>query len=111
MAAPGASLLTSIGCPKAFNRKMSLYFTAPLGLAATILSYSQHQSDLPLAGGLLGVGAVLASTWRPMAAYRMPLTMGGCATMIGAQLLGNKIAKETETQCLDTGKSCSNKSC
>jgi len=103
VAAPTLNLGRYLGCPKAFDRRMALYFIAPFGIAASVLGYPQHRNTGILAGNLGGITSVLlAVTWGPMMAYRTAFMLGGCSLMLGAQFAGDRFAKEqTAVNCTE----------
>jgi len=89
----------NLGCRQAFRRKLALYFTAPIGLLASVWGYSQHQSEAVVAGTMGGVTfVVMAATWIPIASYRTAFNIGGCAMMIVSQCFGAKIAMDKAKQ-------------
>jgi len=91
VAVPTLNLGRYLGCPKAFDRKMALYFIAPFGLFATASGYPQQRSNAVVAGGVAGIAIVVLSvTWSPMMAHRTVFMLGGCSMMLATQFLGDR---------------------
>mmetsp|Transcript_69712 Transcript_69712/g.110577 ORF Transcript_69712/g.110577 Transcript_69712/m.110577 type:complete len:106 (+) Transcript_69712:64-381(+) len=87
-----------MGCARAFDRRLALYFIAPFGMLASGLGYPQHQSTGVVAGTMSGASCVvLAALWSPISAvsaYRIACNFGGCGMMLCSQYFGDQIAKE-----------------
>jgi len=111
VAAPTLNLGRYLGCPKAFDRKMALYFIAPFGFTATALGYPQHKNVGVTACNLGGITTVLlAVTWVPMMAHRTAFMLGGCSLMLSAQFWANSLTKEQSPPCVE-GQALSCRKC
>jgi hypothetical protein len=111
VAAPTLNLGRYLGCPKAFDRKMALYFIAPFGFTATALGYPQHKNAGVSACSLGGIMTVLlAVTWAPMMAHRTAFMLGGCSLMLSAQFWTNTLTKEQLPPCAE-GQASSRHTC